>query len=494
MLKRRTAAYCVLLAMFIFAGAVFGSVGKAQARYNSMIFFSTVVEAEKTEISSDILAKENEAGVILMLGDVPEAKTFEFSLSASGGTAEETISWEYPKDYVVIYAELSQKAAAPETETAEAAEAAEAEETLTEINSGDKIKIAEGTETKVRMEVVPIENAVTTKAEKIVVNVGGLSGTVIFEIPPDEEENVSGGESDKVQTGTGETESGGGETGGSVGGTSGTVEAPAGKIDILPNFEPAGMLPMKVDIPVGAHYVRIGTYEGEKLAPLPAGTRISLNEGKDFYIIPENAVPEFPISNITCSENKYSILLDFGRAEITPAEAVAFGVEAFSESGKIAVLKGESLPDISGAGISKIETGVEELEIGEGEEEIIPEEPEYYVLSEGGTIRISFPEEWKNFAKSGYSIQMLRTAENETVGYSNVDILVNSLWAEYAEEEGNADLLIKVGEILPPAGKYQAILQWEFNGICFYKKQITFFINYSTDIYSTFESQGVAGK
>ena len=180
-------------------------------------------------------------------------------------------------------------------------------------------------------------------------------------------------------------------------------------------------------------------------------------------------------------DGKHALLLDFGKAEIDAGKKLTIAVETTSTSGMTANYEVSSIPRDFESGKIKTASSVEQFV--EAEESGKP-----YILSAGEWFETSFPEEWiENGAAQSIYINVLS-------GYSNGEPVFESAGenfkTEYTlnHEKGSHDFAIKPGEYLPAAGTYEMIIRWEFEGICFYNERTTFFINYLSDIYSTFES------
>ena len=52
---------------------------------------------------------------------------------------------------------------------------------------------------------------------------------------------------------------------------------------------------------------------------------------------------------------------------------------------------------------------------------------------------------------------------------------------EEKQEEDTREhtLVLGIGDVLPQAGTYRIRMEWTYEGVCYAKKQMTFFINYA---------------
>lgn len=476
-MKNNRIKACVLLSAAIFAGTFGISVGESQARYNNRIFCSTVLEIPEPEIESEVLFKNGETPVTVYLGKTAEEKSFSIPIKSSAAGTKEKISWNI-------------KSEGAGTEDVEV-EFGIGEKVLV---FGEKIEIGNETETAVEMKIIPpsgehgeitatVEVAVGEELSgrfKVVFSEATVSGEVSGEsgttdIPP-EGGNMETPLAEEPEKGGSENSSG--STEGSAPAVNAGTNA---EIKTIPYFDSDGKLPVVMDLPGGIRTVKIGISEEGSFKNLPAGTKISLDNGESYYMVSEGAEAEFPVSEFYVLESGYALLLDFEKAEIDSTKKLVIAIETTSTSGATANYNVSSTPVDFESGKIKIESSVEELVETEGR-------GKPYILSAREWFETSFPEEWiENGAAQSIYINVLS-------GYSDGEPVFESAGenfkTEYVQnhEKGSHDFKIMQGEYLPAAGTYEMIIRWEFEGICFYNERTAFFINYLSDIYSTFES------
>ncbi|MBR5311236.1 MAG: hypothetical protein IKU42_08975, partial [Oscillospiraceae bacterium] len=278
-----------------------------------------------------------------------------------------------------------------------------------------------------------------------------------------------------------------GEENGFVSGNSGTnaqtvdSEAETNGLKSVSRIKPDGKLPVKMDLPNGTTFVRIGLFENGEISDLPEGTKISTDEGGSYYMIFGGGIAEFGLSGFFITESGYSLLLDFEKAELGEREEITVAVEAFSSLGKLGDYNISVKTDVDGTGNIKKVSAVHNMEIEESGD---VQNEGSVLLSKGDWIKTEFPKEWAEESALMCSVQILSISGDGKPVYVSAD---ESFEPSYTVDDFCV-LTIKPGEMLPAAGTYQAYIKWEFEGICFYKDRVTFFINYLSDTYSTFES------
>lgn len=306
------------------------------------------------------------------------------------------------------------------------------------------------------------------------------------------------------------------------------------ELKTLSEFELTELLPVKAALSGQADRLRIGL-EAE---PLPAMTRYTADGGQNWYVLYEEGYIE--LEGVPNGEEpaQWHLLVDFTRTELSPDESVRLEAEAWmleeptgvcyadlipreaperskavrilrrpdpEEQYRIAVMIGEEteptvppeteqdVPEVpqetepTNAGVPAETTAPTETtapaEPTVPTEPAIPSEPEDTVdpeaeWAEGAYLKVLLPVGWAESAEVRYRAEFLETSAGESVGYTEVPWDAQGLNAMLLPETG--ELIVYTGVHAPPAGTYRLTLECMFEGICFHRSEMTFFINYST--------------
>ncbi len=232
-----------------------------------------------------------------------------------------------------------------------------------------------------------------------------------------------------------------------------------------------GKVPVYIALEEGTSRVKLGLTPNSDgvLQPLPKSTRFSLDNGEEYYMVYEGEgyVAEFKIPYTGLEE--LPVLLDFSQVEsdmasITLAAQAYFdnnGVVTSKQIGSVTLQAAEPGTTAAAAQTDSTEAAWDSL-----------------FLSREGQLTIQLPSAWKD-AQLYHSLEMLTMDAAGRVSYVPVDTSEGTLLVNLAQSGDEKTLSIASGEILPPAGTYRVVFEWEHEGICFAREQVTFFINYS---------------
>lgn len=209
--------------------------------------------------------------------------------------------------------------------------------------------------------------------------------------------------------------------------------------------------------------------------PFPDNTKFSVNQGKSFYMMYDGYVAEFALQEQT----ELAVLLDFTQAELDEEETLILGMEAYvgdelvySGQAETAADAAESYRNMTRP-LVKTETETERPQATDTNG--------VNILSQVNTLEFNFPMEWLD-AEVEYSVEFLSMTEDQTLKYTPVDLKSAGISARYVDYDLTHQLVLQVGDQLPPAGTYRLNIKWTYEGICFAHTQTTFFINYSAQI------------
>ena len=186
------------------------------------------------------------------------------------------------------------------------------------------------------------------------------------------------------------------------------------------------------------------------LGDFPRFLCYSDNGGEHYYMLYNAGLIEVEVS----PEGALPLLLDFSRTEIEEEELVI----------AVAGLQGEFLVG-SGSAVVSIKPQ-ERAELSS------------CLLSEQQSIRINIPESWNEYTGE-VVIEMLTCDWNEdgTACEMAYDLVDPEEIGIELEEDTNA-LILRIDDVLPPAGTYRISIQWTYEEECVAEMQENFFVNY----------------
>ena len=239
----------------------------------------------------------------------------------------------------------------------------------------------------------------------------------------------------------------------------------------LPVFEISSTLPVSILL-AGQADSLVLSMAGE--APFPAFTRYSPDGGRTYYLLYFGGFIEID-GAFGALEVVESLMWDL-RLDLSQT-----GISADTEITLEAVARLED--QVTGAAVVTTEpvaaaTVTEETRILTKTKtaaaevaamaETEPEPDSYFV--------VKLPAGW-DACQVEYEVSFLQSGEKGSK-YEAVTLNENSLYGQL--DYPARTLTIGLGEELPPAGTYRLIIRGNYEGSCFQRMQITFFINYST--------------
>ena len=266
-------------------------------------------------------------------------------------------------------------------------------------------------------------------------------------------------------------------------------------METLARFDPAGKLPLRLVMTEDITSVRLGINEygsvtsddpempGVEVKPLPAFTRFSLDGGESYYMLYEGAVAEF----IPDSGKSVDLLMDFSYTGMRQGTGFLLAMDAYSgdrmvrntfeaticgsaESVKSAVYEKESY--------LKSLNAVQTVQTEEQTEEKLEKSKHGYILNRDTVLVLSLPKEWQE-TDMEYTVELLTMAEDRSFYYKRIDPEASGLNVVHNDDEQRYEMVLSIGDRLPQAGTYRVNMEWSYEGICYVKKQTTFFINYA---------------
>lgn len=496
MKRKSLILYLALLLPVLLLWGMTVSIGPAQARVEGTINqVTTVLRPLPGAVGSDLLIPaENQTIVLGSLG-AGETVTAEFTLEATAAVYG-------PLDCVVL----------DEGELPILAQVQESEGLIAE----GQMQMDAGTQSVVTLTITAPETIPAARTARVRVDFMGLTGIFLVDLeqdPPVEEPDLEETEPEQPDV-PDDTESAAPEETEGEDPTEPTETAPAEEpaqpepveltLSTLNEFEISNCLPLKLTVSGTPEMVCIGL-NGEET--LPEWTRYSLDGGQNWYLLYFGGYLENP--------NTDQILLDFSRTALAEEEILVLEARAYTQS----VCVGEATEDTvalapgAQSGLVPILTGPdpEDLEIlngflnpeevpaapdgedsaqaqteqsepaDEGASELAPEadgEPEFAWNTEHW-FSIPLPAGWEQCGEAvSYSAELLQRSGEDAIAYAPVSWDSASLNGVIHPESGN--LIVYLGGTTAAAGTYRLTLECVFEGICFYREQTTFFINYST--------------
>ena len=233
-------------------------------------------------------------------------------------------------------------------------------------------------------------------------------------------------------------------------------------MEMLPIFDRNGWLPVKFTMSDSVSRIQLGSGEIEESAfdqySLWGKTRYSLDRGESWYMLYQDDL----LTIVPKNEWDGSLLLDFSWVEtLEGAMQIPLVAEASTPAGQMILRKA----------VSNIDT------VADTNEETVAG-LNGTVMTRNSPLTIPLPEVWRN-SPPEYTISRLAVNDQGEVEYQDVDLTAGLLLAGFTPETEPHALVLETAELLAPAGTYRANFEWKFKDICFAKKQVTFFINYS---------------
>jgi len=282
------------------------------------------------------------------------------------------------------------------------------------------------------------------------------------------------------------------------------------RLETLSRFDASGMLPVNVVLTEEVTSVRIGLGEINseteedperpmaEVLPLPNKTRFSLDGGENFYMLYEGSVAEFSVEGMT----SFTILLDLRYTGMEVGTGFLLAMDAYAGEEPVAnsferTICG-STKSITASVYDKEAYQKRQMRTAAEEEEPLKKKGSY-VLNQNTVLELTMPEEWQE-AEMVYRLEFLTMAEDKTLEYKPVNLKTSGLYAVYDAEKEDAEdpqtetdaeteedgeerrehtLVLGIGDTLPQAGTYRIHMEWTYKGVCYAKKQFTFFINYA---------------
>jgi len=266
-----------------------------------------------------------------------------------------------------------------------------------------------------------------------------------------------------------------------------STEPTAKYMKTLQSFNPLEQLPVLIELPKGITTIRLGVQtEREKITSFeafPDYTMFSLDGGASYYMLYGGYIPEFTLDDVTA----VPVLLDFRYAKLDciyedtdENEKMNLAMETYVEG----VL---SETDVAVIEIHDIQSG--KLFVNEDQQRLEAELPGP-VLTFDNNLEFIFPLEWED-AELNYSVERLTMTEDQTLTYVPVTVTKDGVDVVYTCTQYVHRLVLQLGEQFTTPGTYRINMTWTYEDICFWNKQITFFINGSALMDGAMSSQEV---
>lgn len=520
---------CVLLSLIMMICTLSISAGNVYARFENKVSCRTILDlSKKTENNANFFTKTSEANVVVLAGKLDNEETITFKLESPEAETKGKFFWSAKNEHAQFV----------NIEMSIGNEILEQEEEISVLENEPKTVAM-----KVFIDGKYWEESRKAADADVFVTWGELGAVFRFSLPEvvvesEENEDVSGGVNVETPPGNenGGTSSAEGagktpvESNGTQDGTTDSGNTPEepeqepleNSFSCIASFDPEQYLPVKVTLADDVTGIVIGLAEetketeetpeqekteaqeetGNTLKNFPVGTKFSLDKGKSFYMLySEDTI------KLKSSEISGSILFDFKGTELYDAEIVSLVMEPWADSVLQEIHKAESLTNAAEFFETKEKSSMELIDfsgtdekeaaaaaVSETEAETDTEnktEPkgfETFVLNGENAAELVFPKEWAD-AKLTSSVQFLNVAENGSLVFNNTE----NIFKEYIKDETTQEhsLVIGAENKFLEAGTYRVYMIWEYEGIPFFKKGITFFVNYSTPTSSTLKSQEV---
>lgn len=389
-MKKITACALLLTAATCTVG-VLTTTGETQAHYVNRAGWLTVAEpAQKTtEVSSDSLQTVDAPPLVNLLGQLPqEGCEIPITLSGSENRFGQLIwSTDCPTALEVGMRIGSR-----------------------ELRCGDLVGVTTNTPTRLILKLKPVEGAsLPETAVNVHVSWGDtLSGTFRGEWKTEE-----------------------------------PVQKTAAKLKAPAFLSANGILPIGIT-PETTGKIVFGLTDGEDLAPFPAGTKYSPDQGKIWYRLTGEDV----ISLNTEPENKNVLLLDLCQTQLAQGQTVTVA----DQMGSKVTVQATSQPDYILSG---------------------------RILTQDRPITVGFSEALRE-GQLTYTLERL-TLQGEKADY--LPVTFQGLRLE-TDEKGEK-LLLSIGDVLPQPGTYRLRLSRSYENVTYWETSIPFFINYTEESIQT---------
>ena len=508
MAKKRINVYWLLLLVLMYCASILLSVGQTEARFNDAVSATTLVGSQQMEITSNCLVAAKDANVTVLGGrmNLITSTKLSFWLKSTGADAVGVLRWGVQNPDHAQYLKITMQSGADV------------------ISPEAEIDLLEDVPMELTMTLTPTETARNTIHEEMKIYVlvtwgDRMWGTFQVILPEVKEETEPEGTepegtepegtepegtepegTEPEGTEPGETEPG--ETIPEETDPEDEEKAPI-RLETLSRFDAAGMLPVNVVLTEDVTSVRIGLGQTDpdaeedpekpvaEVLPLPGKTRFSLDGGENFYMLYEGSVAEFSVEGMT----SFTMLLDLRYTGMEVGTGFLLAMDAYAGEEHTAnsfarTICGTTKP-VRAAVYDKQAYQKRQTRSAEEEEEPLKKQGSY-ILNQNTVLELTMPEEWQE-AETAYSLEFLTLAEDKTLEYKPVSLKTSGLQMLYEEEaQTDADaqkedpedirkdtLVLGIGEKLPPAGTYRINMEWTYEGVCYAKKQMTFFINYA---------------
>lgn len=473
MAKPRTTAYMALLmTLGLTAGAVMG-VGDTQARITgSTAMYNTVLQTLPNELKSDCLVSGGNQVVLLGKIGSGESVSADVTLKtmdpiAYRMTCHTPEGLQVQMDFAPVRGEGS-------------------------LSEDQMLRMGPDSEAVVTLTITAAEEITRAGAADVQISLGGLSGVFRVELIEDLPDETADPEETEPETEPETEEPAGGSNMEVI--LPGNMDIPTNMAQVtlqtLREFEMNGLLPVKASVSGLADGVRIGL-EGEE--PLPAMTRYSLDGGETWYLMYDGGYLELDYENDNGEEEQWHLLLDLSLQELQGDSLLQLEAVACLEGQTAGVCHAETVPreEPERSDTVQILREPSPEELAQLTEDAVPENPEQVEpadpaepvklesgAAEGASFRILLPIGWAEATELCYRAELLGVLEDGTTGYSAIEWDAHGLNAVVDPQTG--ELVVYLGEGSPAAGTYRLTLEGKYEGLCFYREQMTFFINYST--------------
>ena len=239
----------------------------------------------------------------------------------------------------------------------------------------------------------------------------------------------------------------------------------------LPVFEINSTLPVSILL-AGQADSLVLSMAGE--APFPAFTRYSPDGGKTYYLLYFGGFIEIDgaFGALEAVESlMWDLRLDLSRTGISADTEITLEAVARLED-QITGAAVVTTKPVAAATVTEETRILTKTKTAAAEvaamAETEPEPDSYFV--------VKLPAGW-DACQVEYEVSFLQSGEKGSK-YEAVTLNENSLYGQL--DYPARTLTIGLGEELPPAGTYRLIIRGNYEGSCFQRMQITFFINYST--------------